>query len=522
METASEKFEQLRPAVPRSEGTTESEQYLAKLAERSFLDLWSYANPYRNQKINGAGDGKELCDLIIVCDPHVIIFSEKTIAWPNGVTELAWSRWYKRAIEKSANQIRGAERWIRDLPSEIYLDPDCTIPFPIEFPSAERMIVHRVVVARGAGAACREHFGGGNGSLMLAPGVKGREHYKGDSIRPFVVGDVDPEGPYVHVLDDATLDIIMGELDTVSDFTRYLTSKEIFVRSGKLFGAEGEEDLLAYYAIRTNKDGQHDFMPPVGISWEDIGSFLVPSGAYDDFINNPQYERRRKANEASYVWDDLIKAFTKHLLGGTSIVLEGYDFDLKKSEHAVRYMALEDRVSRRGFGRGILDALEQGRGKSRFFRAMLPPATDGANKTGYFFLTVRYEKFMEKNGGYEIYRHFRTQNLRLYGEAMLMKNPHLDQVVGIAVEPVDSRESSEDIGLIFQKEWTKEECQTNAEECKHFGIVQNLSRAEYHMKEFEYPSPRPKASNPKRSLAGNRKERRRAKAVARKRGKFRI
>ena len=127
--------------------------------------------------------------LIIVCDPHVIIFSEKTIAWPNGVTELAWSRWYKRAIEKSANQIRGAERWIRDLPSEIYLDPDCTIPFPIEFPSAERMIVHRVVVARGAGAACREHFGGGNGSLMLAPGVKGREHYKGDSIRPFVVGD---------------------------------------------------------------------------------------------------------------------------------------------------------------------------------------------------------------------------------------------------------------------------------------------------------------------------------------------
>jgi hypothetical protein len=521
METAGEKFEQLRPAVPRSDGTTESEQYLAKLAELSFLDLWSYANPYRKQKVNGVGDGKELCDLIVVCDPHVIIFSEKTISWPNGATNLAWRRWYKRAVGKSLNQIRGAERWVRDFPSEIYLDPDCTIPFPIEFPPVERMFVHRVVVARGAGAACREHFGGGSGSLMLAPNIKGKAHFEGDSIRPFVVGDVDPDGPYVHVLDDATLDIILAELDTVSDFTRYLTSKETFVRSGKLMGVEGEEDLLAYYAVRTDKDGQHAFMPPVGTSWDDIDLFLVPGGEYAEFISNPQYERRREANEESYVWDGLIKEFTKHLLGGTSIVLEGYDFDLKKSEHAVRHMALEDRVSRRSFGQGILDALERGRGKDRFFRAMLPPATDGANKTGYFFLTVRYQKFMENDGGYERYRHFRIQNLRLYGEAMLMKNSHLDRVVGIAMEPVDSKVSSEDIGLMLQKEWTEEERQAHAEECKHFCIVQNLSRTEYHTTEFEPPPKRQKAPKPKTAYTGNWKERRKVKASAQKRGKLR-
>lgn len=519
MGTDGEKFEQLRPAVPRSGGTTVSEQYLAKLAELSFLDLWSYANPYRNQKVKGAGNGKELSDLIVVCDPHVIIFSEKSISWPVGATDLAWRRWFKRAVMSAVNQIRGAERWIRDFPSEIYLDPDCTIPFPIEFPSAERMLVHRVVVARGAGAACKEYFGDGVGSLMLVPDVKGKAHYEGDHIRPFVVGDVDPDGPYVHVLDDATLDIVLAELDTVSDFSRYLTSKETFVRSGKLMGVEGEEDLLAYYAVRTDKDGQHAFMPPDGTSWDDIDSFLIPSGGYAEFISNPQYERRRKANEVSYVWDGLIKAFTKHLLGGTSIVLEGYDFDLKKSEQAVRYMALEDRVSRRSFGHGIVDALELGRGKDRFFRAMLPPAADGANTTGYFFLTVRYQEFMENDGGYERYRHFRSQNLRLYGEALLMKNPHLDRIVGIAMEPIDSKVSSEDIGLILQKEWTDEERQVNAKECEDFGIVQNLSRTEHHTREFEPPPKLRKASKPQTAYAGNRKIRRKAKASARKRGK---
>lgn len=383
------------------------------------------------------------------------------------------------------------------------------------------MLVHRVVVTRGAGAACRQYFGDGIGSLILASGVKGKAHYDGDHIRPFVVGDVDPDGPYVHVLDDATLDIMLAELDTVSDFSRYLASKETFVRSGNLLGVEGEEDLLAYYAVRTDEDGQHAFMPPVGASWDDIDSFSIPGDGYAEFISNPQYERRRKANEVSYVWDGLIKAFTKHLLGGTSIVLEGYDFDLKKSEHAVRYMALEDRVSRRSFGQGILDALGRGQEKDRFFRAMLPPAVDGANKTGYFFLTVRCQEFMKDNGGCDRYRHFRTYNLKLYGEAMLMNNPHLDRVVGIAMEPVDSKVSSEDIGLLIQKEWTEEERQVHVEECKQFGIMQDLYRTEYHTTEFE-PSPkRQKASKPKAAYVGNRKERRKAKASARKRGKLR-
>jgi hypothetical protein len=47
-----------RPAVLRSLGTTLSERYLAKLADRSFLNLWSYPNTFIDKKTGGKGDGK--------------------------------------------------------------------------------------------------------------------------------------------------------------------------------------------------------------------------------------------------------------------------------------------------------------------------------------------------------------------------------------------------------------------------------------------------------------------------------
>jgi hypothetical protein len=84
-----ERHEQYRPPVIRAEGVTVSERYLAKLAEKSFLNLWSYPNPYRNQKLSGRGDGKELCDLLVVCGQHIVIFSERSISWPNGELHVA-------------------------------------------------------------------------------------------------------------------------------------------------------------------------------------------------------------------------------------------------------------------------------------------------------------------------------------------------------------------------------------------------------------------------------------------------
>jgi hypothetical protein len=72
-----------RQAVRRGEGITPSETYLAKLAERNFLNLWCYPNTFIDKKAAGKGDGKELCDLLVVCGDHVLIFSDKTVRWPH-------------------------------------------------------------------------------------------------------------------------------------------------------------------------------------------------------------------------------------------------------------------------------------------------------------------------------------------------------------------------------------------------------------------------------------------------------
>jgi len=60
--------------ISEDKGLTPSEQYLGRLCKRSFLTLWSYANLFRNQKVRGKGDGKELCDLLVVFGKHIIIF----------------------------------------------------------------------------------------------------------------------------------------------------------------------------------------------------------------------------------------------------------------------------------------------------------------------------------------------------------------------------------------------------------------------------------------------------------------
>lgn len=56
----------------RTMALTFSEALVERLCHQSFLSLWSYANPR-------AGAGKELCDLLVVCEPDLVIFSVKEI-----------------------------------------------------------------------------------------------------------------------------------------------------------------------------------------------------------------------------------------------------------------------------------------------------------------------------------------------------------------------------------------------------------------------------------------------------------
>ncbi len=53
--------------LENSNGVTSTEQLLAEFCEKTFLKLWSYPNPYKD-------DGHELCDLLAVFDNNAFIF----------------------------------------------------------------------------------------------------------------------------------------------------------------------------------------------------------------------------------------------------------------------------------------------------------------------------------------------------------------------------------------------------------------------------------------------------------------
>ncbi len=507
------------PAVVRAAGSTPSERYLAKLADRTFLNLWSYPNTFIDKRTGGKGDGKELCDLLVVCGDHILIFSDKTIAWPGGDNiQLAWKRWYKRAVLKSVDQIRGAERWLTQFPNKIFLDRQCTQRLPIKLPPPERRKVHGIVVALGAGDACKSYFGEGIGSLLISSQIKGDAHWNGDNVIPFAVGDVDPNGPFVHVLDDATLDIVLRELDTITDIDEYLTKRENIVRSERLISAAGEEELVAYYMTHMNSRDEHDFTRPDGKDFGKNDHFSLASGFYESLLKTPQYTAKKKADEVSYLWDTLIEAFTNHMLAGTTVVPDGEPFDLSELEQGIRHMAVVPRYKRRLFSESILEALEIGLTTDRFTRAMLPGPDEQDRETGFFFMTLAVPE-TQLDGGYEQYRSARRKMLEVYAFALLEKHRQLKRIVGIATEPPKGQGASEDMIVAEVDEWSPEFLKDLEDWKKKLNIVQEGNYKKLSRGGNEFPTVKLTPTSDENKSYPNRQQRRAAARKARKQRK---
>ena len=474
--------------INKSKGFTKSEQYLAQLADSTFLNLWAWPNVYRSI-------GKELCDLLVVCGNHVIIFSDKTIQWPkNQDTNIAWWRWYKKAIKKSANQVRGAERWISKNPDQIFLDATCKNPLPIKIPPQNTREVYGVVVALGAHDACSSFFAGDSGSFMIKPDIKGDDHLNSSSgnYYPFTIGDIEPSGSFIHVMNDITLDIIMKELDTITDFTDYLKEKAIFARSGNLIYATGEEELLAYYITHMVNENKHGFVHPKNRPWKPTDKLALDVGHYQGILKNPQYLRKKEADKNSYVWDRLIETFTSHMLSGTTITYDNSPFKIADHEIGVRHMAHEPRVMRRLLGNGILDVLQVANKQDRTFKTIVPSPEKPGNGTGYIFMTLAHPK-KKLSGGYKQYRQARTNMLQIYCMGVLRKCRYLKRIIGISTEPPpqpnDPTEFSEDMIMIEQPtKWTPKMKAKLDADCKRFDILKEgrVSTGRYNIK--EYPS----------------------------------
>ena len=278
-----------------------AEEFVYNVCNHSFFSLWSLANPRRT------GSDKELCDILIVCDPHIIITSVKDIQVnPTNELVVEINRWQKRAIEKSCKQIYGAERQIKSSSHVMNIGGTYGIQFP-RTPS-----IHRVAVALG-----------GQGRIPM---------YYGDFGKGFV-----------HVFDELSFSLILAELDTISDYVEYLSAKENLYSSGtRMFHASGEEDLLAVFLSNDNT-----------IPFE-CDSLIVDHSQWKNFTDEPWYQAKKRADACSYIWDALVEGLCKEILR-SKVTTNGRLPDI---EMAVRAMTRENRYNRRFLGQEFSEFIE--------------------------------------------------------------------------------------------------------------------------------------------------------------------
>lgn len=279
----------------------------------------------------GKDPGKELCDILVVCDPDVIIFSVKERGYKeSGNSSVDDDRWRKKAIDASCKQIYGAERWINTASNVITSEGETALPFP----AISRRRIHRVAVALGS-----------QGKVPL---------YFGDFGKGFV-----------HVFDEVSLNVVMNELDTISDFVKYLSDKEDLYARGAMTVFTSERDLLAFY-LRQNREFPQD--PDILIFEDDL---------WESFVKKPEYRAKKEADQISYAWDRLIETLCEDYR--SEGLLSEHPFSatsLTDVEMLIRVMARENRFCRRLLGKKFLEFLELSRANK--VRSRVVPSLSGS------------------------------------------------------------------------------------------------------------------------------------------------
>lgn len=435
--------------ITRSEGVTASEQYLRALCDRTFLSMWSYPRLFVKKITRNVVSGRELCDLLVLFEDTVLIFSDKGSEFgPTAELELSWSRWFRATVTESARQARGAERRLRK-GIALFLDQECTKPFHLQLDPA-RIRVHLIVVAHGASKACAEVLGG-SGSFLIRTDLHGDKAHT----VPFAVGDLDPTDTFVHVLDDMTLDVVMQARDTITDFTHYLQKKETFLRAGRPIAVDGEEDLLAIYLQTVTNAGEHDLV----ILPKATGSLTITGSFWSDFIESPQRKNQIEHDAISYSWDILIEKFSHHALRGDQLDLDEDDCtssseSVIETERVMRFMAREPRTRRRILARDLNGLVEKTKADTRGIYIIGPSIVGDPYYAFLAFPAWTGDWTGAMTAEYRQYRRVRRYVLHSLMLTVKLKYPDSQHIVGIATESgLDAYPRTEDFGYVDGGDW---------------------------------------------------------------------
>lgn len=470
----------------QNESATPTEAYLSRLCGLTFLSMWSYPNPYREQRAAKSGDGKELTDLLVDFGDDVVIFSDKNVALrETGDASVNWSRWYRDAVVDGAKQLFGAERWLKQFPDKVFLDRACAVPMPVRLPSPERARYHRVVVVHGAAEACRRVHGG-SGSLMVA------SENRGGTNSAFTVAPPFPEKGFVHVVDEAVLGQLLGNLDTASDLVAYLRAKERLFTSGPSVFAAGEEELLGLYFSDIGASGEHEF-----VFDEDADHLMVAEGYWERYLRSPERAAKAAADEVSYAWDRLIEKFSFHMRSGTSSY--STHVSVAEMERVPRWMARENRTRRRMLARKLVAMVENPRPAGD--ASLLLPSKRGDPHWVFVVLPEKPSGLSE-----EAYRERRRTMLQAYCYVTKHLHPEAADICGIATNAAQDGGMSEDALYLDASEWSDELAETARYLHEEGGLFRKVNFSAGSEDEYPVGKPQLQGGSPGKSAKVGRNE----------------
>ena len=448
-------------------GFTETEKILADFCDKTFSNMWSFANPFNSHK-------KEFCDVITIFENHMFIFFDrnKTLNFDSESNfETKWNRWVRDVIDAQINTCIGAERYIKN-GGKLFFDNRMEIELPLKY-DLEELVIHKIIVAHGAKDACLQ-FSSDNmtGSLAIRYGGLSM-----GNIPPFFISLSNET--LIHIFDSANLSIILSELDTFRDFSNYIIEKERAIKKHLFIIYCGEEDLLAHYLMNFNQENKKHF-----IGQENCNSLVLNQGIWNSFVQSPAYKVQKESNRVSYFWDELIKEIGVNALKGK---LNG-NGNVFTGNSGIYEMAKEPRFIRRMLSEKMIEAIqkfpENDIPVGRFLRIL----SSYLPEVKYVFLQYKID-FREKNQSIQEINQMRQYFLNIACAATKLKFPELTKVIGIGMAPLKfCPKTTKDILLMDCTNWTSEMVEYYTEENKfewnRFLLLENIEYQESHVKEF--------------------------------------
>jgi hypothetical protein len=446
-----------------ADGVNESERLLMRMCRRSFLSLWAHANLHTAQDMrDGKGSAKEFADVLVVFGDDVIVFSDKHIAFQQDrELGVAWPRWFRRAVHESARQLHGAMSWLRRFPDRIFLDAACTRPLPVALPPVGQARYHLIAVTRGSREACLKAFPGSFGTLQINTDVEGAVHER----QPFTVGVLDRSKHFVHVLDEFSLDVVMEEMGTITDFVAYLNARQSFLgESGLRVRAAGEEQLIAAY-ISNGDDSDHPFLPN-GVGPEKPDLVVFDDSHYASLKARPEYAMKCEQDDRSRVWDALLERLIH--LGDPRLVFAEVQQPNHETEQGLRLMAAESRFRRHLLTDSLAEMLNKAVKEPSKRRARVFTTREQSDLVYIFLVTPKGETETDDE-----YRRHRVAMLHAYCRCAKLRFPHGKTFIGLGLDhPAKKYEmSSEDVIVFTCNEYTAEERAETVRFQKEFGIL---------------------------------------------------